>query len=52
MPTYAEYIIATELPRPLNQEWLEVMKEVLEPCDEERIEFSNLVKDISFRKFV
>lgn len=52
LPTYAEYIIATELPRKRDEEWLEVMKEVLEPCDEERVEFSNLVKDMSFRKFV
>lgn len=44
-PEYAEYAFAMMLSHGHEKWWKPVLKEVLQPCSEERLEFTRLVED-------
>lgn len=44
-PRYAEYAFAMKLCHSHEDWWIPVLKEILEPCSKDRIEFTRLVED-------
>lgn len=44
-PEYAEYAFAMKLCHEHEKWWLPVLREVLQPCSERRLEFTRLVED-------
>lgn len=44
-PEYAEYAFAMELSPSMEKWWIPVLKEILQPCSNDRLKFTKLVED-------